>query len=146
MANLVTNEAKASILNGDIDLLTDTIKAMAVTDVYIPDADNIFIDAGGAADAVDARVTGTTDQTLGTKVVGKDNGLDFAYFDAADITFSAVPAGDDIVGIVVYKSTGTATTSKIVGYVDIPDITPNGGDVIIQWAPISLGGVLKLGS
>lgn len=144
MANIVTNDAKASMMNGDIDLLSDTIKAMAVTATYVPNPDDIYIDTGGAADAVDARASGTTDQTLTSKAIGKDNSLDFAYFDAADVTYSAVTAGATIVGIVVYKSTGVTTTSKIVGYVDIPDITPTGGDVVIQWAAPSGGGVLKL--
>ena len=37
---------------------------------------------GGAADPVDARLTGTTDQTLGGRTIGVDLANDLAYFDA----------------------------------------------------------------
>jgi hypothetical protein len=144
MANLVYNEAKLSMWNGNIVLASDTIKAMLVTSTYSPNQDDSFIDAGGASDPVDARVAGTTDQTLGSKTQVKDNTNDFAYFDAADVTFSAVAAGATVAGVLVYKDTGTPTTSKNIAYFDITDIPTNGGDITIQWAAVGSGAVIKL--
>lgn len=144
MANVFMNEAKLSITNRNIDLAADTIKVALVTAVYVANADDQFIDAGGAADVVDARAAGTTDQTLASKVMGKDLTGDFAYFDANDVTFTAVTAGTAIVAAVIYKDTGTPTTAKIIAYSDIPDVTPNGGDITLQWAAPASGAILKL--
>lgn len=144
MANIVMNEGgKTAIVNRNVDLVNDTIKAMLCTATYAPNADDQFIDAGGASDAVDARSAGTTDQTIGSKVIGKDTTNDFAYFDGGDVTFTAVPAGSAITQVVVYKDTGVTTTSKILAVFDIADVTPNGGDITIQWATPANGAILK---
>lgn len=144
MANLVYNEAKLSVTNANIALATDTIKAMLCTSTYTPNADNQFIDTGGASDPVDARVAGTTDQTIGGKTQVKDNTNDFAYFDGNDVTFTAVAAGATVAGVELYKDTGTPTTSKLIASYDITDIATNGGDISIQWATVANGAILKL--
>jgi hypothetical protein len=143
MANVSMNEGLESIVDRSIDLIADTLKVALVKSGYTPNQDDQFIDAGGANDVVDARVTGTTDQTLGSKVTGKDTTGDFAYLDAADVVFTAVASGETVAGLVVYKDTGTPTTSKILGYVDLVDTPTNGGDITIQWAAPASGGVLK---
>jgi hypothetical protein len=144
MANVATNEGKESILDRNIDLSADTLKVMLATATYVANADEDFIDEGGADDAVDGRAAGTTDQTLAGKVFGKDDTGDFAYFDANDSVFSAVPAGSAITQVPWYKSTGVDTTSKLIGNFDIPDVTPNGGDITIQYATPANGGLYKL--
>jgi hypothetical protein len=144
MANLFYNEAKESITDRNIDLLSDTLKVMLVDSVYTPNADHQFIDEAGASDAVDARLAGTTDQTLGTKAIGKDTSGDFAYFDAADSLFTAVTTGQTAVAAIVYKDTGTPTTSKMICYLDIPDTPTNGGDITLQYAAPASGGIFKL--
>lgn len=57
-------------------------------------------------------------------------------FDAADTTISAV-SGSTAEALVLVKNTGTASTSNLLFWVDtgvtgLP-LTPNGGDVTIQW-------------
>lgn len=143
MPNLVMNEAKESIFDRNIDLIVDTLKAGLATATWVPNADEEFIDEGGADDFVDGRAAGTTDQTLATKVIGKDLTGDFTYLDAADSVFSAVAAGAAVTQVGAYKDTGTPTTSKLLASYDIPDVTPNGGDITIQWATPANGGVLK---
>jgi hypothetical protein len=144
MASIMYNEGNESIVDRNIDLLSDTIKAILVNATYSPNKDDQFIDAGGASDAVDARLSGTTDQTLGTKVIGKDTTSDFVYFDAADVVFTAVTTAQTAVGVVIYKDTGTPTTSKLIAYLDITDTPTNGGDITIQFAAPASGGVFKL--
>ena len=75
-------------------------------------------------------VVGTA-QTLGTKTYV--NGT----LDAADATFTAV-TGATVEALVLYLDTGVAATSRLVafldtGYTNLP-VTPNGGDIVIQWA------------
>jgi hypothetical protein len=141
MANLTYNEGIESVVDRNVDWISDTIKIMAVSSVYTPNKDHQFIDEGGASDAIDARIG--TDQTLGSKATGKDTTGDFAYFDAADPTWTALAGGSTIVGFVVYKDTGVATTSKMLAYIDVTDTATNGGDITLQFAAPASGGVIK---
>jgi hypothetical protein len=146
MANVMYNIGKQRLLGGAasaINFAADTIKAMAVTSTYTPNADDQFIDTGGASDPVDARAAGTTDQTLATKVIGVDNTGDFAYLDADDVVYTSVTAGPAIEGIVIYKDTGTPTTCPMICYLDI-SVTPNGGNITIQFAAPASGGIAKM--
>lgn len=55
--------------------------------------------------------------------------------DADDPTFTAV-TGPTIEGVAFYVDTGVAATSRLIGYVNegtnLP-VTPNGGDIILQF-------------
>jgi len=55
--------------------------------------------------------------------------------DAADITIAAV-TGNTVEAIVIWRDSGVAGTSELIAYIDgasgLP-VTPNGGDVLIQW-------------
>lgn len=56
-------------------------------------------------------------------------------FDASDITFTAV-TGVSIEYIVVYKHTGTESTSRLIARFDTATnlpVTPNGGDITVAW-------------
>ena len=73
--------------------------------------------------------TGITPITLGSKT------STLGVLDAADITFSAV-SGSAIGAIILYKDTGSAASSPLILYLDTATglpITPNGGDIIVQW-------------
>jgi hypothetical protein len=73
-----------------------------------------------------------TDVTLGTKTAN-GAGADPGCFDAADATFTAVPSGAAIDCLAVFKDTGTPATSNLLFYIDGFSVTPNGGDITIQW-------------
>ncbi len=66
-----------------------------------------------------------TAQTLGTKSV--TNGV----FDAADVVFSAV-TGDPTEAVIIYKEGAGEATSPLIAYTE-GSITPNGGDITVQW-------------
>ncbi len=115
---------KKLALDGDIDLLTDTIKCVLIdegTDTPTTSDDYLNDITAGA------RVG--TPQTLGSK--STTNGV----FDAADVTFTAV-TGNSCEGILIYKDTGNESTSALIAYINsgtgLP-VTPNGGDIEIQW-------------
>ena len=124
MANVLYNKAKESFIsqNPSIDLDTDTIKvALVDTGTY----------TFSAAHQYYSSVTGVvgTPATLASKTI--TNGV----FDAADVTFTAV-TGASVEALVVYKDTGSAATSPLIAFIDtgtnLP-VTPNGGDITIQW-------------
>jgi hypothetical protein len=73
-----------------------------------------------------------TDVTLGTKTAN-GAGSDPGCFDAADATFVAVPSGAAIDCLAVFKDTGTPATSNLLFYIDGFTVTPNGGDITVQW-------------
>lgn len=137
------NWAKGALLDGTIALTGGTKKVMLANSTYVFDPDHTFIDTGGAADPVDARLTGTTDQTLGSRTIGVDNAGDLAYFDAADVTFSAVPAGQTATHLIIYNDTGTPTTSRLIARIAISHIT-DGSSVSITWPSPATGGLLVI--
>lgn len=139
MADVIYNSFKKKIMDGSIDLDTDTIKLALVTSSYTPDQDthDFF-------DDVTNEVTGTGytagGATLTTKAVTQDNTNNKGVFDADDVTWSTstitARAG------VLYKSTGTASTSALICYIDFgADKTSAGGNFTVQW---NASGILTL--
>lgn len=56
--------------------------------------------------------------------------------DAADVTVSNVPTMAALESIVLFKDTGTESTSQLIAKIDVGTglpVTPNGGDILIQW-------------
>lgn len=131
MASVLYNSFKRDIMNGGIDLDTDTIKVALVTSSYTPD-----IDAHDNFDDITNEVSGTGytagGATLAGVAVTADNTDNEGVLDANDVTW----AGATITarGAVVYKSTGTPSTSKLICYIDFAaDKTASGGDFVLQW-------------
>ena len=134
MANALYPKYKQKLLDpgtlgttsGDaVDLAGDNIKVVLVdlADYTYSSSHEFLSDITGVG-----RVA--TSANLGSKTV--TNGL----FDAADTSFSAV-TGDISEAIVIYKDTGTASTSSLIAYFDtgitgIP-VTPNGGDINVTF-------------
>ena len=124
MANALYALGKEKILSGAINFVSDTIKVALVKNTYPQNltADDFY-------DDISAYVIGTP-QTLGSKSVA------LGVFDAGDVTYTAVTAGDTLEGVVIYKDTGVAGTSPLLAYIDTITGFPlatNGGDITIQW-------------
>lgn len=140
MASVVYNSFKSDIMKGNIDLDTDTIKIALVTSSYTAD-----IDAHEFFDDITNEVSGTGytagGETLASVTVSIDDTDDEGVFDAADVTWtsSTITAR----GAVIYKSTGTASTSPLVCYIDFgSDKTSTEGSFTITFAA---EGILNLG-
>lgn len=125
MANAMYGKGRQAFLEGGIAWLSDNIKTSLVTSSYSVsiNSDQYYGVAisGGNVVAASGNLASKT-STLGTA-------------DAADITFSAV-SGSTASIIVVWKDTGTSTTSPLILYIDVATnlpVTPNGGDITVQW-------------
>jgi hypothetical protein len=122
MANALYDKGREGFLDGSIDWDTHTIKVSLVRG-YTPNTstdDNL--------DDVTASGTLVATATLASKTV--TNGV----ADAADVTFSAVSAGSACDLLVIYKDTGTASTSRLIAKIDTATglpVTPNGGDISV---------------
>ena len=124
MANALYRKGAEKMLSGQINFLGDTIVARLARDTY---AQNLTTDE--FLSSVPA-VTGATDQTLASKSVTD------GVFNAANVTFAAVPAGQTAEGVVLAKWTGSNATSPVLAYIDVITGFPlaaNGGDIVIQW-------------
>ena len=125
MANAIYPKYKEAILQSaaNSNMSSGTVKAALVdTGTYTYSSAHEFYSSVSG-------VVGTP-QTIGTKTF--TNGV----FDGADVTFTAV-SGATVEALVIYIDTGTAGTSRLIGFIDtgvtnLP-VTPNGGDISITW-------------
>lgn len=125
MANALYDLGRQAFLSGSISWSSDTIKTVLInTSVYTVNlaTHQFFSDITGGS-------TVGTAQTLASKTVTA------GVADAADVTFTAV-SGAVSSAILIWKDTGTSTTSPLIAYIDtgtgLP-VTPNGGDISIVW-------------
>lgn len=126
MANVIYDTARSAYLDGDLDWGANTIK-VALVRSYTYNSAHDFLDdvTGGGGGTIVA-----TSSALGSKTTTA------GVADAADITFSAVSAGAACQHLIIYKDTGTASTSNLIAAIDTATnlpITPNGGDITVAW-------------
>ena len=131
MASLTYNAFKKNLMNGSIDLDTDTIRVALVTVGYTPDQD-----AHEFFDDVDNEVVGagyTADgAALAGKTVTQDNTDNEGVFDADDIEW--VVATITARAAVIYKDTGNPATAPLIRYVDFgEDKSTTGTTFKITW-------------
>lgn len=123
MANAIYTPAKTAFLTGLIDLEGDTIVcALIDTDDYTFSAAHEFWDDVAAGAVIDEANLSNASVTNGV-------------FDADDVEFTGV-SGDQFEAIILYQDTGNAATSRLIAYIDTGTgfpLTPNGGDITVQW-------------
>ena len=136
MASALYGKGRQGFLNGTIDWDTDNIKILLIdsTDYTV----NIDVDQYCNKDTIPdaARVTNGLSGNLASKTVA------LGVANAADITLST-GSGEEWEAIVVFKDGGgggvsqSGTDDLLIAYIDTATglpITPNGGDIQIQWA------------
>ena len=124
---------KDDLLGGNIDLANDTIKVALVTSSYTPSAAHDFFDditnelsTAGGYTAGGATITSPT--------------ISAGVFDAADTMWTSATFTARY-GI-VYKDTGTASTSPLIGYIDFDgDQSPDDQTFKIVW---NAGGIITI--
>ena len=125
MANTLYDYCRQRFLESQINWMTDTIKVVLVsTSAYTPQT---AVHQYLADIPVSARIAGPVTLTAKATTGGAA--------DAADCTFTSV-SGATINAIVIYKDTGTDSTSPLIAFIDTATglpITPNGGDIIVTW-------------
>ena len=131
MANALYRKYAERMLSGGCNFSTSTtyravptLKAALVKNTY---PQNLATDEFYTS--ISPYVLNTTQTLTNKAVVG-------GVFDADDVTYSAVTAGDTCEGVVIYEDTGNTATSPLIAYIDqitgFPLLT-NGGDVVVQW-------------
>ncbi|KAA0970319.1 hypothetical protein FPY71_07280 [Aureimonas fodinaquatilis] len=125
MANTLYPKFKEALLSGDIDLAGEPVLAMLVdTSEYA------FDPAHDALNDVPA------DARIGDPQALDDKTITDGVFNAAEVTFTAVPAGGVAGAIVIFAQGASEAQSRLVAFFDtvggLP-ITPNTGDLIVEW-------------
>lgn len=125
MANQLYDAGREGFLTGQIDWSTNTIRAVLV------DTTKYTVSISGhswlADISADARVATSAPFTLKTTAAGVAG--------AANSTFTGV-SGPVCNALVIYRDTGTASTSRLIAYitsaVGLP-VMPDGGNITIAW-------------
>jgi len=122
-----------------VDLLSDTMKLMLCTASYTPD-----LDAHQFKSDVTNEITGTGYTAGGVTLAGKtltySSGSNKTIFDCNDAVWAA--ATITFRYAILYKSTGTNSTSPLIGIMDFgSDVASTGGDATVVF---NAGGVWEL--
>lgn len=131
------------LMNGSIDLDTDTIKVALVTASYTSDNDahDFFDDITNEVSGSGYTAGGAT---LANPVITVDTANNRTYLDADDTTWAASTITNARYAV-IYKSTGTAGTSRLIAFVDLGANKSTTGDTFyLQWAATSAGAIAYL--
>jgi hypothetical protein len=121
MANTLYDKGREAFLAGDADWDANTIKVILLSASYTFSQSHQFHSDLSGIVATSGALSGKT-TTSGVA-------------DASDVTFSAV-SGSQVTQFAIYQDTGVSGTSRLLVYFDTATnlpITPNGGDITIQW-------------
>lgn len=154
MANFVYNYGKFLLANGSLNLISDNVALLLVANTYeasntvanLADANTVHEIA--SFEITTGTVSGYARYALASKSVqetddgGTSNG--FAFFKAANVTFTSLGTGNTIGGCVLFRQGADNNASPLIAFYDVVDTPTNGGDITIQWASDANGGVLKL--
>lgn len=131
MADVIYNAFKKNIMNGGLDLDTQTIKVALVTSTYTPDQD-LHEDFADITNEVVGTGYTAGGAALASKTVTADNTDNEGVFDAADVTWSTSTITAR--GAVVYYDSTVAATSLLICYIDfVTDQSSSAGDFTISW-------------
>lgn len=127
------NSYKAKLMNGaNINLASDTIKVALTTASYTPS-----IDSNANFSDITSEISGTGytagGATLAGATVTQDNTDDEGVFDANDSAWTITTTVQPRYAI-IYKSTGTASTSPLICYIDFGQTyTINNGTLTLTY-------------
>lgn len=129
------SKGKLEILNGAVDLLTDSIKVAALKDTYSVDIlhDN-FSDVAAHEITDSGYIAGG--KVLNNKSVLELNG--YSYLKADNLQW-LIGGSVDVKWLVIYKNTGTPNTSTLIAFIeyDTPRSVIN-GSLAINWDPLGI--------
>ena len=126
------NDGKMNILDGDIDLDSDTIKVSLHTSSYSPDKDAHTTTADLSNELAASGNYTSGGESLASKTVTADDSNDRGVWDAADLTWTALTPSAAFRYGVIYSSTAS---NKLIAYIDFgADQNPGGSDFTIQWS------------
>ena len=132
MANVFYDNAKKNLWNGTINLASDPLNVALVGSGYTPNQATDQYWSNVAANEVSGTGYTAGGQALTGQSVTADTVNHRGKFTANNVTWSNATV--TAVGAVIYKNTGTANTSPIVGYIDFGGVKSSSAvSFTIQW-------------
>jgi hypothetical protein len=132
VASALFPDGREGFLDGTIDWDTAVIKCSLFRG-YTFNATHRFV----------SDVTGAGGQQVATSAALTSKTVTDGVADAADVVFSAVPAGAAIPAIIVFQSSAVtggadvaATAQRLIAYIDTATglpVTPNGQNITVAW-------------
>lgn len=123
MANLLYPKGKTRILKAQVDFELDDIKVAMVSSGYTYNSAHEYYTDLGA-------------NVLSTDILLSGKSVTDGAFDANDVTWTAVAAGSTAKALVLYRDTGTPSTSPLLLYLDNITGWPlatSGGNITVTW-------------
>jgi hypothetical protein len=127
VANFIYGKAKQSLLNGEFNISSDSLKVLLVTDSYVPNQNTDQFVSNISSSYIKQRTSSLTNVTNVLGVIDADNVLVTSY---SGLPFKA---------LVIYKDSGADSTSRLLAYVDTATGIPFLGinavtDITINWS------------
>ncbi|HEU0020870.1 MAG TPA: hypothetical protein VFR55_04255 [Dehalococcoidia bacterium] len=128
---------------GEVDVIADTIKIMALEGDTGENKDDEFVGGVITAGAVEVTSTGYTGGfagagrlTLGSKTLAVDQANDRAEFDCANPAWTGISqaAAETWVGFLIIKEITNDAASPVLAHIDTATglpLTPNGSDITL---------------
>jgi len=132
---------KEAVANGGgVDLNAGNVKVALLSAAYTPDQDahEFFDDITGEIDASGEYTAGG--ETLANPTISTASHN--IKFDADDLSLTGVTTSANIKYLIIYNSTGTASTSRLVGYITLE--TATGGTAVTVNITWNANGVLGI--
>lgn len=118
-------------LNKEVNYVSDTIKVMLCSSTYVPDQDAHIYKSSVTDEVVGTGYT-AGGIALANKTMTYNGATNTITLDADDITWSTSTITARYA--VIYDSTGTDSTSALLGYIDFgTDQVSSAGDFKITW-------------
>lgn len=145
MASGMTNTALKEILNGTIDLDTDSLKVMLVDNDYVFDPDNPVVDKNddSVQDAHHHELVATNyvgdfggaGRKAATVTVDQNDTTNKGTVALASLTWTSLGgAANDTIGMALLIKEGTSDLdSRIIAAWDVTDTPTNGGNVTLNF-------------
>ncbi len=128
MANSLYDPARERFLKGEIDWLTDDIRAVLVSTI---EGDNPYTFAAGhefLADIHENARRATVDLDVGDRLATDGKAI------AGNVTYLSV-TGAEVGAVVIYKHNADPAAAPVIAYIDtgvgLP-VVPNGGDIYVN--------------
>jgi hypothetical protein len=121
MSEALYDKARDKFLTGDIDWTADTIKVALLGSGYTADMAN------------DEFYSSVSSAVIGDPIAIANRSTAAGVANGDPVTSGTLSTGSTVTQIVIFKDTGDASTSPLIGRLDLSPIPTNGGNIKITW-------------
>ena len=140
MASNIYNNGLLKILDRTVDYASDNIAVLLVGNSYTFDVSHEYVD-DLSDEAVNDTGSGYARLSLASKTITLNTSANAVVFDCGDISYTDIATTNTLAGAVIYKDSGTDSTSDLVAFIDFADIVTNGSDIDLQ---INANGLFRI--